>query len=70
MHNEYYNNLVSVDIDTLDRYVPGLSGMVSNNCKDKNAQCCINACNIICKNGGCDRNWQDICNDNCDDLVK
>lgn len=66
-------NLFGVDIDTVNRYVPGLFPALQKNCQspNNNTDCCGKQCTTICQNtNDCDRNWKDICDDNCTDLVQ
>lgn len=73
----YNDNLVSVDVDTLDRYLPGVYSAVQQNCRkiDDNTtgkNCCNSTCASICGNpsSNCDKGWKDICDSECDDIFQ
>jgi hypothetical protein len=72
-HASDIHNLFGIDIDTINRYVPGLFPAVQKNCQSPNntADCCGTQCDNICKNtNNCDKDWKDICDNNCTDLVQ
>ena len=50
-------------MDTINRYIPGLSTFVQKNCQspNNNIDCCNLQCNHLCKNTNiCDKNWKNI----------
>ena len=74
MSNDYYqdiNNLFGLDVDTFNRYCPGVYASVVKNCQGKNTDCCISTCGKVCNapGSGCSSEWKDICDDNCDDIM-
>ena len=66
----YNDNLVSLDIGTFNNYCPGVYDAVQN-CKPVTNECCLSTCASICgsPSSNCDKNWQDICNGECPDIV-
>jgi hypothetical protein len=66
----YNDNLVSLDIDTFNNYCPGVYEAVQN-CKPVTNECCLSTCASICgsPSSNCDKNWKDICDNECPDIV-